>query len=317
MSVDVEQPPAPPPAPPPARRRSPAAIAWIVVLAVLLVVALAGGALLVLEVQRLQSANDESQRQLDEQRRLLDEQGELLDEKESFGVAIEDFMAKARSLDGVPIGSVVALDEIETIARQAWEQRGSAAAVASLAESVRERAAELQAVLDAAAAQLASNDSGTLGESLVDALGAGLVRVVFDDPASLCGGDPIGCVSGDDPTLIHLDPAEYDAVYFDDELRALVTYHEFAHVLQFTNPVPTAAAAAAFGDDWEFMADCYALTVTDSWSLDRRVWQTDSSYWDVSVGYGRVCDESQRDAIRGWLGEVGFYYRPVSQEAAA
>jgi len=315
VSADAE--PAPPLSGPDRRGRSRAGIAWIVVLAVLLAGALAGGGFLYLELQRLQAANDESQRINEEQQRFIEEQGEMLDEKETFGQAMEDVMAKARTLDGAPIGDVVALDELEAIARDAWDQRRSPASVAALTASVRERGDALQAVIDAASAQRGSNGSGTLGEAIIDELGAGLVRVVYDDPAALCGGDPIGCVSSEDPTLIHFDPSDFDAEYFDDALRTLVAYHEFAHVLQFTNPGPTETAASAFGEDWEFMADCYALTLTDSWSLDRRVWRDATSYWDVSVGYGRVCDEGQRAIIRSWLGEIGFHYRPVSQEAAA
>lgn len=285
-------------------------------LAVLLLAAVGGGVYLYLEAQRLQAANEESKRVNEEQQRFIQEQTELLDEKETFGVAMEDFMAKARTLDGVPIANLVALEDIETLARNAWDLRRAPASVASITADVRARAAELQAVIDAAAAQLGSNASGTLGETLIDGLGSGHVSVVFDDAAALCGGDPIGCVSSEDPTVVHLDADEYYAEYFDDTLRTLVAYHEFAHVLQFTNPGPTGVAATAFGDDWEFMADCYALTLTDSWSLDHRVWMSGSSYWDVSVGYGRVCDPAQRDVVRNWLGEVGFHYRAVSQEAA-
>lgn len=314
MSADTDFiSPAQTPAP---RRRSPAVVVWMVVLALLLAGAVVGGVLLYLEVQRLQSTNEVSERLNEEQRQFIDEQTEMLDEKATFGVAMEDFMAKARTLDGVPISTLVALDEVEGIAEDAWQQRRTPASVASLTVSIRERAEALQTVIDTAAAQRASNDTGTLSETLIDALGVGHVRVVFDEPAALCGGDPIGCVSSDDPTLIHLNPRDYQAEYFDDVLQTLVTYHEFAHVLQFTNPAPTETAATAFGDDLEFMADCYALTLTDSWTLDRRVFVGGSKYWDVSVGYGRVCDEGQRDIIRTWLGETGFHYRPISQEAA-
>lgn len=298
------------------RRRSPAAIAWIIVLAVLLAGAVAGGVLLVLEVQRLQAANDTAERLTDEQRRLIDEQDRLIEQKETFGAAMTTYMSTAKALDGAPLASLVALDQVEAIARQAWQLRRSPASLDSLTATIREQTAALQSIIDTAAAEAGTNASGTLGEAIVDGLGAGHVRIVFDDPAAVCGGDPTGCVSSDDPTLIHLDATDYFAEYFDDTLRTLVTYHEFAHVLQFTNPGPTETAATAFGDDWEFMADCYALTLTDGWSLDRRVWVSASMYWDVAVGYGRVCDEGQRDVIRAWLAESGFHYRPVSQEAA-
>jgi len=314
MSDAALPPETPQPLPAPQRRRH-GPLVWIVVLAVLLAGAAAAGVLLYLQVQALQAEQRESERVNEEQRRLIEEQEELLDRKETFGAAMEDLMSLAKRLDGVPVGGLLDLGEIEGLAREAWEQRRSPDSVASLSSSVLERTEALRAALEAADAELAGNGSGTLGESLIDGLGAGHVRVVYDDPAALCGGDPIGCVASDDPTLVHLDAGDFGAEYFDDALRTLVAYHEFAHVLQFTNPEPTGSAASAFGEDWEFMADCYALTLTDGWSLERRVWVGDFSYWDVSVGYGRVCDEAQRDAIRGWLGDVGFHYRPVSQEA--
>lgn len=296
--------------------RSRAGLVWIVLLAVALAGSVAAAAILCVEVQRLHGGIEEVERRLDEQQRLIDEQREQLDVKERFGEAMGEVMSAARALDGAPVGDLVDLGAIEAIAIDAWRSREDAPAVQALADEVLERAAALRALADAAAAQLGSNASGSIGESLVDELGAGHVRVEFGSPAGLCGGEPIGCVSSDDPRRILLDPAEFDAEYMDDDLRRLVAAHEFAHVLQFTSPGPTAAAASTFGDDWEYMADCYALTLTDGWSLERRVWRDSTSYWDVSVGYGRVCDEAGRAVIRDWLGEVGFRYRPVSQEAA-
>jgi hypothetical protein len=94
-------------------------------------------------------------------------------------------------------------------------------------------------------------------------------------------------------------------------MRTGVAYHEFAHVLQFTNPQPTAEAVTAFGGDMETMADCYALTFLDGWTLDHEVWTTPYEGWEVSVGYGYVCDEAQRQVIREWAAKLGVEPREL------
>jgi hypothetical protein len=303
-------------APAPRPRRSVGAIVWIVVLTVLFLGAAGGGTYLYLEVQRLQAEQAESERIRIEQEGVIEDQNEMLDQQATFGAAMEDALSKARLLDGVPTATLVPIDQLDSLAHDAWVQRRQAGLVLGYAARVRGIADDLQGVVDAAAAERGANVSGTLGESLLDAIGAGTVQVVYDADEALCGADTVGCVFGEEPTVVHLNGGEFNAEYYDDFLRTLVTYHEFAHVLQFTNPEATAKAATAFGDDWEFMADCYALTVTDGWSLDHRVWVDSGSYWDVSVGYGQVCDAAQRDVIRTWVGETGFHYRPVSQVAA-
>ena len=297
-------------------RRRVGAIVWIIVLAALLLGAAGAGTYFFLETQRLQSEKDESERIRLEQEGVIEEQNEMLDEQATFGAAMEDALSKARLLDGVPTATLVPIDELESLAHDAWVQRRQPALVYGYSARVRGVADDLQAVVDAAAAERGTNGTGTLGESILDAIGLGTVHVLYDGDEALCGSDTVGCVFSEDPTVVHLNGGEFGAEYYDDFLKTLVTYHEFAHVLQFTNPVPTETAAAAFGGDWEFMADCYALTVTDGWTLDHRVWVDAFSYWDVSVGYGRVCDAGQRDVIRSWIDQVGFHYRPVSQAAA-
>ncbi len=295
---------------------------WIIALAVLLAAALGGGGYLVFDLLRTQAElqeserlNEERQRVIDEQKDTIEEQGEMLDEKEEFGAAMEELMSNARALDGIPMASLVPIHDYETLARDAWTERRSPAAVRSLTRTAREDAETLRVLIETGAAERASNATGTLGETLSDQLGAGLVRLVYDGSIVTCGKEAAGCVSTDDPTLIHLNPTEYHAEYYNDAIRTFIVDHEFAHVLQLTNPDPTETALESFGDDLEFMADCYALTATDSWSLDHQVWTDDYSYWDVSVGYGRVCDAAQRDVIRNWLGQVGFRYRSITQSS--
>ena len=36
-------------------------------------------------------------------------------------------------------------------------------------------------------------------------------------------------------------------------------------------------------------------------------------YWEVSVGYGYTCDESQRQVIRNWNDSLGVQVQPITQ----
>jgi hypothetical protein len=62
------------------------------------------------------------------------------------------------------------------------------------------------------------------------------------------------------------------------------------------------------------MADCFALTYLPGWKLDHRIWINSYSWWDVSLGYGLTCDESQRQVVRNWYGSLGYEPRALSQE---
>ena len=98
-----------------------------------------------------------------------------------------------------------------------------------------------------------------------------------------------------------------------DWLRTGIAYHEFAHVLQFTNPGPTDTALESFDGDTETMADCFALTYLDGWTLDHTIWINRYRYWEVSIGYGYTCNETQRQVVRDWYGQLGFQSRPITQ----
>ena len=163
----------------------------------------------------------------------------------------------------------------------------------------------MQHASEQAAAERATNATDSYAEKVADAQSKGFATVVFDDAAELCDdGDAVGCVASDQPQVIHLDAERFEHDSMDDWGRRLITLHELAHVLQFLNPDQSAEAVEAFDDDAEFMADCYALTVMNEDSLDRRVWTSSWAYWDVSYGYGRVCDDAQREVIRTWLDAV-------------
>ena len=302
------------PAPGPARpRRSRGAVVAIWILGVALVLALAacawGAVQFVLAQDRISQQQDRIREQQDE----IEQQKELIEKKETFGAAMTGLMDTAARFDGVLTASLVPWGAYESLAQRGWTHRWDATAMNRDIEQVDAAHAELESVLGAADAEATSNATGTAYESVIDRLGRGFVRSIVDEQYCGTGDDGIlGCVAEDDPYLVHFDAAGNGQPFMTDELRIGVAYHEFAHVLQFTNPEATAAALPAFGGDDEFMADCFALTFLDGWKLNHRVWVSSYEYWDVSVGYGRTCDAAQQQAVRDWYAQLGVRLQQVS-----
>lgn len=296
-------PPAAPPAPPPPTPAKPRRrIGWIITV-ILLSLALVGtGTILVLTYLRLEEARD-----------VIDKQTDLIDQKQTFGEAMGELLDKAAEFEGVKFGTLVPQDEFDLLAARGWNDRWDAAAMPRITADVREAAAELDAMLVSAADQAGTNASGTTYEQVLDSLGGGYVITAIDDADTLCQEDVLGCVVGDDPYVVHIDAADSQHPSMTDFIRTGLTYHEFAHVLQFTNPDETDVAVAAFDGDVETMADCFALTYLDGWKLDHTVWISDYQYYEVSVGYGYTCNDSQRQVIRDWYEGLGYQSQPVSQ----
>lgn len=172
----------------------------------------------------------------------------------------------------------------------------------NLAEDTRQfRETLQQRIIDAEARS--TNASGTLTESIVDSAGQGYIDIKWDATTACStsekpGRITTGCVS-ENPIGIHILP--------DNEMRGgdwgkrLVVLHELAHLYQRADLDLRAQSESSesmklmdkglFQDNSEKMADCYALTYLNEWSL---------SDGTVSLGYGYVCNESERQAIREW-----------------
>jgi hypothetical protein len=262
----------------------------------------ATGTVLVLSLIRLDEANTQIKQQQD-----------LIDKKETFGAAMQALAAKAGEFDGVLFGSLVPQGKLDSLASRAWDHRWNGPALDHDTEAVRTTTDQLETVLAAARDQAAGNASGTTYEAVIDQLGSGYVGILIDDADTLCESDVLGCVISDDPYTVHFDAADVGLPYMTDFLRTGIAYHEFAHVLQMTNPEPTRTALDAFGGDEETMADCYALTFLDGWTLDHRIWVSSYEYWDVSIGYGYTCDSTQQQVIRDWVEATGYESRPIAQ----
>ena len=251
---------------------------------------------------------------LGELERELQEQRELIDKKETFDVAMRGLLETAHKLDGVLMTSIVPLDRYATIAARAWIHRWSPTLLNRDLTDVRTAKDDLEQLLSAANVEATTNGTGTTYETVIDQLGGGFVASLIDDADSLCAADVLACVISDDPYTVHFDAADASAPYMTDWIRTGIAYHEFAHVLQMTNPRVTQDTLNSFGGDEETMADCFALTYLDGWSLDHTIWTSSYEYWDVSVGYGYSCDDAQRQAIRDWYGQLGFHVRPITQQ---
>lgn len=250
---------------------------------------------------------------LEKKQQQIEEQEILIDKKETFGASMDRLMHTLREFDGMLLPSLIPFERFEETARNAWRQRHSPASLDIYTASISLDNEKLQKVLATAQSEAAGNATGTTDEAVIDELSSGFATVVFDDADALCETDVLACVVSDEPTVIHVDSKNDALPYMTGWLRTGLAYHEFAHVLQNTNPGPTETAVEAFGGDRETMADCFALTFLDGWTLDHTVWVSGSRYWKVNIGYGYTCNDEQRQTIRNWYDELGFTARSISQ----
>ncbi len=292
------------PAKPKPKRR----VGIIVAISALVVVLLSVIGLLVYTMLQLNQALE----LIDEQQQELEEQRELIDQKETFSQAATEMMAAAAVFDGLPFSTLIDRGYHETLIERGWTHRWNPTVLRHDIDDVEAETAKLTALAASASEQRASNASGTYYERITDQLGQGYVATVLD--VSPCGKEAWGCVNGDDPLTVYYDHAgTVGQPYMTDFIRAGVAYHEYAHVLQFTNPEQTADALEAFDGNLEHMADCYALTYLNGWKLDHRIWVGSYTYWDISVGYGYTCTGSQRQVVRDWVASLTYQHEPISQ----
>ncbi len=288
-----------------ARRRPVGLIVTVSLLSLLLATAIAAFVWYFLQLQDANATIREQQRELEEQR-------ELIDKKETFGAAMEGLLDEVGRYEGVPLANLIPWDRYELLAAQSWARRWDATALEASIASVEEARAELVTQREAAEQQAASNASGSAYEATLDRLGFGYVTWVLEDADTFCEADVLACVDSENPLLVHVDAADDALEYTTDWLRTGIAYHEFAHVLQFTNPEPTDTALAAFDGDLETMADCFALTYLDGWTLHHTIWVNSYQYWEVDVGYGYTCTDAQRQVVRDWFDQLGVHTRQIS-----
>ena len=286
-----------------------------VVLSVLLSLVVAAGGLgffwLSTQLQEARTQIGDQQRQITDQQRQIDEQDEMIERKEQFGAAMDDLYATVEPLVGLPFATLVPWYRAEDLADRAWIHRRNPDSLDGDIRDLRALTSQISARTAGVGDQAGSNASGTAWEAALDTLGRGWVRTVFDDGGTPCGSTALACVSGEDPFTVHVRASTQTDPTMTEWIRTGAAYHEYAHVLQFTNPQDTDAALATFDGDAETMADCFALTFLDGWSLDHEVTIDDSSYYEVSVGYGYTCNANERQVIRDWVAGLGIERQPV------
>lgn len=281
------------------------------VLALALIAAGVGAFWMVSQLNDARTRISDQDERISDQEKKIEEQRELIERKDQFGAAMSRLYENVDPLVGLPYSTLIPWTEYQDLANRAWTHRWNADSLDIDVASANALASDLATRSEKARMQASSNASGTAWEATLDALGRGWVSMAVDEGSTACGAEALACVSSADPFVVRVAGNTRTDPRMTDWIRTGVAYHEYAHVLQFTNPEATEPALAAFGGDYETMADCYALTFLDGWTLDHEVPIDASSYWEVSVGYGYTCNEGQRQVIRDWTAGLGIAKQPV------
>lgn len=231
-----------------------------------------------------------------------------IDEQLAIAAAERDrYYELAAQLDGNPIAPLVLeLSKSQRLdARIAegpaskFHAEGFAEDATAMRESLEQRIADAET--------RRGNASGTISEAIVDEAGNGFIDIAWDaaaqcGPAKTEGRKTAGCTSGD-PFTVHILP---EGELFGEMGVRTTTLHELAHlyvqaeVERFStledSTLFTLKDQGYFEGSGEKLADCYALTYTNTWTL---------SYDQGTIGYGYVCNETERQAIRDWAHEIG------------
>ncbi|MFD6053208.1 hypothetical protein [Agromyces sp. NPDC060279] len=222
----------------------------------------------------------------------------------------------AAQLDGNPVAPLVTQPtrfqrlqaDLEALTASTALESVRAGQARVLAERAAQYRSDLQARITAAEGRRA-NASGTDEEQLVDSAGNGFIDIQWNaDSKCSASKNPerttAGCVTNTPEQLIvHILPPEHRLG--GGEAARLTTLHELAHLYQSIDtattsggedgPAMTLKNAGLFRGSSEVMSDCYALTYLDLHSL---------TVGDATLGYGYVCNDTERQAIRDWAKEV-------------
>ncbi|MGA7147816.1 MAG: hypothetical protein WBX17_04910, partial [Microbacterium sp.] len=209
----------------------------------------------------------------------------------AFDAELARYHELAALLEGNPAAPLVTgASRFAALEQSRADPNITGSAAASLAQKAQAHRQELeQHIADAAARS--TNASGSVSEALIDDAGAGFIDLVWDADTA-CGESSHseewavgGCVTGSDPLTIHLDPADQSAGGTGQRVLVL---HELAHVYQkadhfsqadYVSIATDLVEQGYFQGSEEVMADCYALTYMNQWTLE---------FEEGEYGYGYV-----------------------------
>lgn len=225
----------------------------------------------------------------------------------AFDAERAKYYALAAQLEGNPVAPLVTqIVAFERLENSIADPNITSAYAAELAQRAQAARQELeQRITDAAARR--ANASGSVTEALVDEAGAGFIDIAWDADTA-CGTSrradegmvTIGCVS-EDPLAVHIAPE--DQLSGDTGMR-IVVLHELTHLyhradtdahLDGISPSLQLIEQGYFQGSSEAMADCYALTYMNQWTL---------TFENRTMGYGYVCGDEERRLIREWAAQI-------------
>lgn len=222
----------------------------------------------------------------------------------------------AAQLDGNPVAPLVTLphrfqrlqDDVDALETSSANEKVRQNLAKLYAERATQYRSELQSLITAAEGRR-TNASGTSEEQLVDSAGNGFIDIQWNadsecSPADEPGHTTAGCTTASPEQLIvHILPPEKQLG--TDEAERVTTLHELAHLYQYVDAEATSDLAdgeaqklkdaGLFQGSGEVMSDCYALTYLDLHTL---------TFGDITSGYGYVCNDAERQAIREWAKKI-------------
>lgn len=277
-------------------------IGWIITVSLLSLAVIGVGIFLYLTLQRL-----------DEAKNLIEHQKDLIDKKDTFNSAMSDMLDEASGFDGVKVGELVPQDQMAVLAQRGYTNRWDSSSMDGVIKDVAKLKSELVNKLAAADKEKSTNKTKSAYEAVIDKLGGGFAYTAIDNADKLCKQDVLGCVTAADPYTVHIDKADTTQPFMTKLIQQGIAYHEFAHVLQYTHPTITDKYAAAFANDYEEMADCFALTYLKGWALHQTVFVSQYTYYEVDIGYGYTCNSAQKKSIKEWYESLGYRNPELSQ----
>ncbi|MGW8482003.1 variant leucine-rich repeat-containing protein [Microbacterium sp. NPDC055903] len=150
-----------------------------------------------------------------------------------------------------------------------------------------------------------TNATGSVTEGIVDAAGKGFVDIQWDAATACTAANrenwrTTGCITKEDSLTVHMLPESE----LGEWTSKFTVVHELAHIyqradnasyLENNGDYKTLLEQGLFQGSEEVMADCFALTHYDLWTLEN-----DGS----TTGYGYVCQENERQKIREWAATI-------------
>lgn len=231
---------------------------------------------------------------------------EIAENIAAYEAELETIHTLSADFEGNPVAPLI-LDQprLDELATEASDPELSVFGSRSLVQAVSGIRKNLEPLI-AAAAQRRANASGSVSEALVDEAGNGYIDIAWD-AADFCGGIEsedkvaVACPLGGASPAIHIMAESY---YPSAAAVEHVVIHELAHIYQsadsarFEDSVSEAdrlIAQGLFNSSRESMADCYALTYQNLWTL---------AFGDRTYGYGYVCNDAERQEIRNWAASL-------------